>query len=139
MKKHKTIGKLKKDAWDLLSKIVRLKYSDEYGVTECYTCGKILGWKPDKERNLEGAQAGHALPGRTGAVLLDEEIIRPQCWACNCKGHGMYHIFSTKLIREHSFDWWECKLVDARQVKKWDRAELEETIERYKKRLEELQ
>ncbi len=138
-KKLPSIPALKKTAWDLLSKIVRLSHADEYGVTECYTCNKLLGWKPDKERNLEGAQAGHAIPGRHGAVLLDEEILRPQCWACNCRGHGMYHIFSTKLIREHSFDWWECKLVESKKVMKWDRVKLEDKIQSFKERLKELE
>ena len=137
--KHKTIGALKKTAWDLLSKIVRLTHSDEWGVTECYTCGKPLGWKPDKDRNLEGAQAGHAIPGRTGAVLLDEEILRPQCYGCNVSGRGRHHIFATKLIDENGMDWWKRKLEQASQLRKWSRVELEETISNYRERLNQLE
>lgn len=128
--KHKTIGKLKKDAWDLLSKIVRLSYSDEGGTCECYTCGKLMFFKE--------AQAGHAIPGRTGSVLLDEEILRPQCAGCNIFGRGMYHVYTTKLIEENGMDWWKCKLVEAKKIRKWSRVELEETIKKYRERLKDL-
>ena len=127
--KRKTIPQLKKIAWDLLSKIVRLTYSDGNTCT-CYTCGKLMFWKE--------AQAGHAIPGRTGAVLLMEEIIRPQCCGCNIFGRGQHHIFTTKLIDENGMDWWKRKLVESKKIRKWDRVELEETIEKFKQRLKEL-
>ncbi len=129
--KHKTIGNLKKTAWDLLSKIVRLTHSDEGGTCECYTCGKLMHWKE--------SQAGHAIPGRTGSVLLDFEILRPQCVGCNVFGRGQYHIYTTKLIKEKGMDWWEKKLVEARQLRKWSRVELEETIKSYRERLNQLE
>jgi hypothetical protein len=86
--------------------------------------------------------AGHAIPGRSGAVLLDEEIVRPQCPTCNLlppygRG-GEYHIFAAKLIRENGMDWWERKLASAKQINKWTRPELEDKIESYKARLASL-
>lgn len=84
------------------------------------------------------AQAGHAIPGRTGAVLLRESVIRPQCVGCNIFHRGQYHIFATKLIEENGLDWWKCELVESKKIKKWSRVELEETIEKYKQRLKEL-
>jgi len=128
--KHKTIGSLKKTAWDLLSKIVRLTHSDG-NTCQCFTCGKLMFWKE--------AQAGHAIPGRTGAVLLDEEILRPQCVGCNVFGRGQYHIYTTKLIEENGMDWWKCKLVESKQLRKWNRVELEETIKKYRERLNQLE
>lgn len=130
--KHKTLGKLKKDAWDLLSKIVRLSYADDGGTVECFTCGKLMYWEKD------GAQAGHAIPGRNGAVLFDEEILRPQCYSCNVPGRGQHHIYSTKLIDQHGMDWWKCKLIESKKIRKWSRVELEETIKKYRERLKEL-
>jgi len=130
--KHKTIGKLKKDAWDLLSKIIRLSSADEGGTVSCFTCGHLMHWEKD------GAQAGHAIPGRTGTTLLDESIIKVQCMSCNVFHRGQYHIFATKLIEENGLDWWKCKLVESKKIKKWNRVELEETIEKYKERLKEI-
>ncbi len=129
-KKLPSIPSLKKTAWDLLSKVIRLSHADEGGTCECYTCGRLMFWR--------GAQAGHAIPGRTGAVLLREEVIRPQCCACNIFGRGMYHIFTTKLIEENGMDWWQCQLVESKKVMKWDRVKLEEKIVSLKQRLKEL-
>lgn len=131
--KHKTIGQLKKTAWDLLSRIVRLSHADEGGTVECFTCGKLMHFEKD------GAQAGHAIGGRNGAVLLDESIIRPQCFRCNIKLSGNYAIYTTKLIEQNGMDWWKCKLVESKQERKWNRVELEETIEKYKQRLKTLE
>jgi hypothetical protein len=83
-------------------------------------------------------QAGHAIGGRTGMVLLDEDIIRPQCYRCNVALRGNYPVFVTKLVRENGLDWWEHKLSESRQVRKWTRTELEEKIASYKARLKTL-
>lgn len=131
MKKKPTLSGLKKKAWKIVSEFVRRKDADEGGTTVCFTCGAYLHWKYD-------AQAGHAIPGRHNAVLLDTEIIRPQCYACNCHRRGMHHIFATKLIQEHGMAWWESKLEQARQVVKYTRSDLEDLIESYKKKLEAL-
>ena len=130
-RKQKSLAKLKKEAWDLLSKIVRITYANSRGYVTCYTCGAIKHWKE--------MQAGHAIPGRTESVLLDEEILRPQDSACNVWKNGMHHIFTTKLIEERGMDWWREKLLQSNRVKKWDRVELEKLIERYKSRLKELE
>jgi hypothetical protein len=105
-----------------------------------------------------GIQAGHAIGGRAGAVLLDEELIRPQDYHCNVGLRGNYPVFVTKLIREKAreigasseigtppaepiaaaMEWWEGKLAASRQVRKWNRQDLEEKIESYKARLNGL-
>jgi len=131
--KHKTIGSLKKTAWDLLSRIIRLTYADEGGTVQCYTCGKLMNWEKD------GAQAGHAIPGRHGGVLLDEEILRVQCYSCNIGKRGNYTVYTTKLIEENGFDWWKRKLSEASKVRKWSRVELQEKIEHYRERLNQLE
>lgn len=128
--KHKTLSQLKKAAWNLLSLIVRKSHADEGGTVECFTCGKLLYWKE--------SHAGHAIPGRTGTTLLDEEILRPQCVGCNIFGGGQYHVYATKLIKDKGMDWWENKLIESKKVRKWSRVELEETIEKFKQRLKEF-
>jgi hypothetical protein len=83
MKKKPTLKSLKNKAWKLCSEYVRRKDADAGGFCGCYTCGAPIHWK------LE-AQAGHAIGGRTNSVLLDVDIIRPQCVACNVFRRGMY-------------------------------------------------
>ena len=153
-RKAPTVAKLKKQAWKLLSELVRRSAADQDGGCNCYTCGAWHKWNS----GLRGMHAGHALGGRAGAVLLDQELIRPQCAMCNCKPPygrgGETHIFNAKLIRERAslvasegfptvsaalaLDWWEAKLSASRQVRKWNRSELEAKIEDYKARLSRL-
>ena len=141
-KRAPTLAKLKLKAWKLLSEVIRREAADSNGMVRCYTSGVVVHWKE--------IQAGHAIGGRTGAVLLDEEIIRPQSYRENVALRGNYPVFTTKLIREkaaayqglnpsfalrEAMEWWEGKLISAKQVRKWDRVDLEAKIEGYKARL----
>ena len=131
MKKKQTLRSLKKKAWKLVSEFVRQREADEGGYVSCYTCGAPIHAK------LE-AQAGHAIPGRTNSVLLDDTICRPQCYGCNIGRNGMHHVFATKLIKENGLDWWESKLAGARQIVKYTREDLERAIEDVKRKIESL-
>ena len=130
--KKPTLKNLKNKAWKLVSEYVRRKDADEGGFVGCYTCGAPLHYK------LE-AQAGHAIPGRHGAVLMDIDIIRPQCRRCNVFMGGRYEIFAAKLIRENGLEWFEKKLEGSRRVVKLTRSDLEDIIEKYKTKLKELE
>ena len=121
--KGRSLASLKKLAWKLLSLKIRRQASNSWGNCKCYTCGAT--------HRYQELQAGHAIGGRHGAVLFDTDIIRPQCVACNVFLRGNYPIFVTKLIKEHGLDWWESKLLQSRQVRKWSRNELEDLIKRY--------
>ena len=90
--KSKTISTLKKTAWALMSKYIRLKYSDKDGMCRCVTCGKVDHYKK--------MQAGHAVAGRGGFVLFNEKIIRVQCLGCNVHAGGRYDRFFEYLFSE---------------------------------------
>lgn len=71
-------------------------------------------------------------------MLLDVDIIRPQCPRDNLFMGGRYEIFAAKLIRENSLEWFEEKLSSARKAVKLTRDDLEQFIETYKQKLLEL-
>jgi hypothetical protein len=129
-KKKQTLSSLKKKCWKVFSEWIRRKDADAGGTVCCYTCGKLMFWKE--------AHAGHAIPGRHNAVLFDPDIVRVQCPVDNIWKGGAYHIFATKLIRENGIDWWESKLEGAKQVVKYTRADLEDLIKNYQRKLKEL-
>ena len=129
--KTKTLPALKKQAWKLLSEVVRKEAVDIRGFCKCVTCGDWRFWN-------DRMQAGHAIGGRTAAVLFDEEIIYPQCVLCNIFKRGNYGEFAAFLIRKHGLEWYEKKVETARKPAKLTRADVEEKIENYKKRLEAL-
>jgi hypothetical protein len=120
----------KQKVWEVFSKCIRLKYSDKDGYVICYTCGKKMRW--------QDSQCGHAVGGRTNAVLFDEEIVRIQCPRCNIFLRGNYTIFTTRLIKEKGMKWWENKLLNSKKVKKYSQSELRELYEHYSKEVEKL-
>jgi acyl-coenzyme A synthetase/AMP-(fatty) acid ligase len=122
---------LKAKAWRLFSEYIRRAYADRYGNAECYTCGAVAHWKEH--------QAGHAIPGRHNSVLLDEDVVRVQCVACNIFRRGNYPVFVTKLIKEHSASWFEQKLADARKTVTMRRSDWETACEYWKGKLEQLE
>lgn len=66
------------------------------GTITCYTC--------DKRYPFKSMSAGHGIGGRNNAVLLLEQVVRPQCAGCNVWGRGQYRIFTRKLIDELGLD-----------------------------------
>jgi len=131
MAKKQTLGSLKKKLWKLISEYVRRKDADEGGFVSCYTCGAPIHWKYE-------AQAGHAIPGRHGAVLFDVDIIRPQCRRDNVFMGGRYEVFAAKLIKENGLEWFERKLAGAREIVKYTRSDVEDLIAAYRQKLEGL-
>ena len=125
------LSTLKKKAWNLLSECVRREAADRNGYVRCYTCGALSQWN-------RGMQAGHAIGGRSNAVLFDEEIIKVQCIHCNIFLKGNYGIFAMKLIKEHGQEWYEKKQSDSHRVIKWTAYDMKERINEYEKRLEQL-
>lgn len=96
--KVRTINQVKDDAWDLLSKIVRLGQEQEFGFAFCVTCFIDKGVKtPVSWKTL---QAGHFQSGRGNSILFDRRGIRPQCFGCNMRKQGNTNAFLIYLERE---------------------------------------
>jgi hypothetical protein len=130
-KRLATLPALKRKAWKLLSEYVRRKSaSPTNGMAECYTCGTMMHW-----RNID---AGHFVPGRSGAVLLVEENVRPQCKICNLWMRGNYHQYTLRMIDEVGRAKVDELMALRHQTKKWSRAELDDFIDEYKMKIADL-
>ncbi len=90
MAKH-SLSWHKKKTWSSCSKYVRLLHSID-GCCRCYTCGIV---KPIKQM-----QAGHGFSGRGNSILFELDIIRPQCYGCNCCSSGKLDVFTYNLRKE---------------------------------------
>ena len=123
-KKLPSLAKLKRDCWKAFSRFVRSRAADYAGYAQCYTCGYLAPWKE--------LQAGHAIPGRHGAVLFDLDVVRPQCVRCNVFMRGNYPVFTAKLIKENGMDWWERKWADSHKTKKITRADYLDMLDEFK-------
>lgn len=73
--------------WPVFSRYIRTRDCLATTGTEthgkCVTCGRTLAFGK--------LQAGHFIPGRTDAILFDEDQVYAQCYRCNMKLQGMWH------------------------------------------------
>ncbi len=94
-KKKKKKGKTARQiCWDAFSLKIRLKYADENGQVECYTCPSTGNWEGD------GFMAGHLVGGRGNAVYVNEDVVRVQCSTCNMWHNGEQYKFGKRMESE---------------------------------------
>ncbi len=130
-KKKKSKKVLKKTAWDLLSKIIRLKFSNVDGYCECVTCGTVKYWTE--------LQAGHFIPkARGNSVYFLEENIHPQCVTCNIFRGGNLTSYTLYMIDMYGRDEVDRMNKVSNEKIKITESDYEEMIIDYKKRLKEL-
>ena len=128
--KKVSVSKLKKKAWDMFSKYIRMKYANKSGMEECYTCGRVLYWK--------NMQAGHGIAGRNNAILFCEDVVRPQCVGCNFFGGGKYGVFMNKLIKEYGAEEFSQLVMMSTMTLQRKSKDYIEIYETYSKKLKEL-
>lgn len=90
IKPTKQLSKAKGRAWQKFSLYIRtrdcLKTTGTLEGGLCVTCNK---WSP--RLGYRCLQAGHFVPGRTGAILFDERNCHAQCGVDNVYKHGAPH------------------------------------------------
>ena len=74
-RKQKTIAVLVEEAAKLMQLYVRIKSADEFGISQCVTCGV--------KKHYKELQGGHFIGRKWLATKLMEENINPQCPCCN--------------------------------------------------------
>ena len=123
---------LKAKAWKLCSEYIRRKHADANGYVKCVSCEKVIHWKE--------SDCAHFYPkGRAGALYFTEENLAPACPGCNRFNVEIHKIGFTKYM----LDMYGRDFVDelgrqARQIKRWRKAELEELVEYFKKQIQGL-
>ena len=142
--KKKTRSQLKDKAWKAFSDYIRLRDClATTGTTThaiCITC-KVRGdnsWKEYKD-----IQAGHAIGGRTNAILFHEELVNGQCRYCNRQAPyglgGDYGNYAIALIERYGLEHYK-ELQKLRfATLKISTKELEEIEQKYKDKLKTLQ
>ena len=129
--KKKSVSSLKKKAWSLFSKYLRMKYADSDGNCECYTCGEVKHWKE--------LQAGHILDGRYNSILFEWNCVKPQCYRCNCMLNGNKEEYIPKFMREYG----EEEFARLKRLKhttvSFSISDLEDKIDELKTKIKELE
>jgi len=134
-KLRKSVGKIKKELWVLFSQYVRARDCLEttgcasFGL--CITCGKRY--------HIKLLQAGHFIPGRHNSNLFSEEGTHAQCYNCNINLKGNTLEYRRQIIKLYGEGADERLEAEARSLRKFTRADLEELEETYKRKIKELQ
>jgi len=87
------------DKW--MSIYVRLKYANEFGMCNCFTCDKYIKWKAPQPH---GAHNGHFIKRGNNPKRYDEKNCRVQCYDCNVVKNGNDTVFAEKLNIEAGYD-----------------------------------
>lgn len=80
------------DADRVFSQYTRLKYADNLGIVDCYTCGDRKHWTMQ--------QAGHFIKRGHLYLRWDGRNVRPQCSLCNEMKYGNIEQYSKRLEAE---------------------------------------
>lgn len=130
----KGLKSLKKTAWALFSRYIRLRDclkttgSLTHGV--CITCGRTY--------HINNLTAGHAIGGRSNSILYDEDCVNAQCLQCNVFNHGEYVKYKEVYENIHGIGSYQDLQIKSKQPRKYTIFELEELIESLKMRINEL-
>lgn len=133
-KSHRNIPVLKKEAWDIFSKYIRVRDAinttgDTLGV-RCITCSKI--------KSIPETDAGHFQSRVYTEILFDEHNVHAQCKSCNMPPHsGEQYIYSKRIVDLYGEGELE-RLTNSRKTKKFERKELVELKSFYKEKLKGL-
>jgi hypothetical protein len=131
-RKPKSLPKLKKEALDLFSELVKIKDFNEDKLY-CFTCDKPL------KLHSSDTHLGHFLSrGAYPGLTFHKDNSRPQCYRCNCHLHGATIEFRTRLILQIGRAAVEKLEAQRFEQVKWSRSELLEMIAFYKNEINNL-
>lgn len=121
-KKLKSLGKLKKELWALVSADIK---KEEENI--CFTCGRYC--------EGSGCHGGHYITKSIGGVILyfERDNIHVQCYNCNINLAGNIRIYTKKLGAER-VERLEA-MIEPSRAASWGRKEYEERIDFYKNKL----
>lgn len=134
-KRRKTVRQVKKQAWDLFSKYIRLR--DCLRTTGCSSFGLCITC--DKRYHIKLLQAGHLIPGRHNNNLFNERGCHAQCYNCNVNLKGNTLVYRRKVIELYGEGADEKIEAEERITKQFSVSELEDFMDYLKQKIRELE
>ena len=133
--KHKSIKRLKSEAWDIFSEYIRkrdcLRTTGDIDWGKCITCQSLIQRK--------AGDAGHFIQGRHNSILFDETCVHLQCRRCNRFLGGEPLKYRREIVRMYG-EGYDIKLEEqAMETKQFTIPELEELKTSLRKKIKELE
>lgn len=110
----------------VFSKYIRMKYMDDRGFVQCFTC--------PTSRPLAQMQNGHFISRKNMSLRFDPINCRPQCKDCNEYKRGNLEVYAQRLGEKIL----EEIAVLKRQKRRWTHDELQSEINHYRKLIAEM-
>ena len=126
----KSISKLKKELDKWFSLYIRLRDSNEYGMVQCFTSGRVYHYK--------SMHAGHFMSRKRLATRWCETNVQAQSPADNLFGQGEQYRFGLHLDSKYGEGTAEEIQFKSRGTLKMSRADYEEKISYYKEIVNKL-
>jgi hypothetical protein len=126
----KSISKLKKELDKWFSLYIRLRDSNEYGMVQCFTSGRVYHYK--------SMHAGHFMSRKRLATRWCETNVQPQSPADNLFGQGEQYKFGLHLDSKYGEGTAEEIQFKSRNTLKMSRTDYEEKISYYKEVVNKL-
>ena len=133
--RHKSLKRLKAEVWLLFSRYIRLrdclKTTNTLKSGKCISCGE--------EHDIKDCDAGHFIQGRGNSILFDETCVHLQCKRCNLFLNGNQLPYRRAIVQMYGEGYDEYLENKAKEVRQFERWELEEMKEMYKRKIKELE
>jgi hypothetical protein len=114
----------------IFSRYIRLRVCDEYGYSECFTCGVRRHWKE--------VDAGHFITRAKFATRWDPVNVQFQCKRCNMNG-GKQFEFGLKIDGIYGDGTAQEILIKSQRPARYSVADLEQMIRLYKSEVGKLE
>jgi len=124
MAKQQTLTELKAKLDKIFSQYIRLRKADDLGNAKCVTCGTVNHWKK--------LQNGHFMSRRHLSTRWSEDNCQVQCYSCNVMQQGKQYEYAKWLDNTYGKGKADQLLLESKQLRKFDRFELERMIDQYK-------
>ena len=125
-----TRSKLVKKLDNIFSQYIRLRYADDLGNTECFTCGKIDHWKK--------LQCGHFQSRKHYSTRWNETNCQVQCSGCNVFKYGEQYLFGLNLDKKYGLGTSEQLYIQSKEMVKLSNIDIEMLINTYQDKIKEL-
>ena len=109
----------------IISKYIRLRDSDEYGMIRCISCESRVKWNQ--------ADCGHYIPRGNMSLRFDPKNMQAQCVNCNRFLNGNHDQHKAGIIRRFGIVHLNYLEEKKNEIKQWSEFELDLLILHYKK------